>query len=326
MRNLACTCRFASSALVLLAALPAYAKPDVVFRGMCDASGAVPLSSRSFAVADDEDNILRIYDAEAGGEPTGAYDLSEPLGVLPEKKKKKQKPGLETDVEAATLIGDTALWLTSHGRSRSGEMRPERIRFFGTTAVAPLTLIGTPYDHLLDDLLAHPELVKLGLAQSARIAAKKGGLNLEGMTATPEGKVIIGFRTPVAEKKAIIVLIENPLQMIRGEKAKLGALILLDLGGGGVRSLSWWRGRYLIFASGADETPPSKLFTWKEGEAPRLIPTDFRDVNPEAFFTPEDREEFLVLSDDGHVEVGGKLCKHLKDDSKKTFRGRWMKL
>jgi hypothetical protein len=39
----------------------------VVFEGTCDASGAVPLDARRFAVADDENNVIRIYDAERGG-------------------------------------------------------------------------------------------------------------------------------------------------------------------------------------------------------------------------------------------------------------------
>src|SRR5690606_15608234 len=35
----------------------------VEFEGACDASGAVPVDEMHFAVADDEDNVLRVYDA-----------------------------------------------------------------------------------------------------------------------------------------------------------------------------------------------------------------------------------------------------------------------
>src|SRR4051812_31397526 len=41
----------------------------VSFVGACDASGAVPIDERHFAVADDEDNVIRVYDAVAGGKP-----------------------------------------------------------------------------------------------------------------------------------------------------------------------------------------------------------------------------------------------------------------
>src|SRR5687767_10271721 len=87
--------------------------PPVSFEGMCDASGAVPIDSRTFAVADDEENILRIYDAVNGGAPLHTLDLS---SVLPlSKKTKKQR--VESDLEGATMFGEHALWIASHGRN-----------------------------------------------------------------------------------------------------------------------------------------------------------------------------------------------------------------
>src|ERR1041384_1457792 len=50
------------------------AQSELTFTGMCDASGAVPLDDHLFAVADDEDNVLRVYDADRGGSPLGAAD------------------------------------------------------------------------------------------------------------------------------------------------------------------------------------------------------------------------------------------------------------
>src|SRR3954470_5180846 len=88
------------------AAPSASADPDLVeFQGMCDASGAVPLGGDRFAVADDEDNVLRVYDAGRGGPPLHAVDISAAL-PLPHKKKTP-----ETDLEAATRLGDLALWI-----------------------------------------------------------------------------------------------------------------------------------------------------------------------------------------------------------------------
>lgn len=52
------------------------ARTDLIFTGMCDASGAVELSRDLFAVADDEDNVLRIYDANRGGAPLSSSDVS----------------------------------------------------------------------------------------------------------------------------------------------------------------------------------------------------------------------------------------------------------
>ena len=48
---------------------PLSAGTVVVFEGMCDASGAIPVDERRFAIADDEENEIRFYDAESGGPP-----------------------------------------------------------------------------------------------------------------------------------------------------------------------------------------------------------------------------------------------------------------
>ena len=40
----------------------------------------------------------------------------------------------------------------------------------------------------------------------------------------------------------------------------------------------------------------------------------------------EGRDEILLLSDDGTVEIDGKECKRLDDPDRKRFRGRWIRL
>ena len=56
--------------------------------GMCDASAAVALNNELFAVANDEDNSLRIYHAAKGGAPVYRHDLS----VLLRVDRKKPRP------------------------------------------------------------------------------------------------------------------------------------------------------------------------------------------------------------------------------------------
>lgn len=97
----------------------------VVFNGMCDASAAIPLENNRFMVADDEDNILRIYDAKLGGAPVDQLVLSaEKLGFAALQKsdpKTGQAKPVELDLEAATRIGNSAFWLTSHVRNAKGK-------------------------------------------------------------------------------------------------------------------------------------------------------------------------------------------------------------
>ena len=43
------------------------------FRGLCDASAAVPISTNLVVVASDEENILRVYDRDRGGMPVRSF-------------------------------------------------------------------------------------------------------------------------------------------------------------------------------------------------------------------------------------------------------------
>src|SRR5262245_847888 len=46
------------------------------YLGMCAASGGVPVTSNIFAVANDEDNILRLYRREQPGYPLREFDFN----------------------------------------------------------------------------------------------------------------------------------------------------------------------------------------------------------------------------------------------------------
>jgi len=304
---------------------------DRVFTGMCDASGAVALSGTLFAVADDEDNVLRVYDADRGGAPLATSDIGSalPSELVPKRGKRTAKRMPEMDIEAATKVGDVALWITSHGRSSSGKERPERLFLFGTTApptAVAIDIVGRPYVSLLDDLTADERLARFDLAQAAQRAPKEpGGLNIEGLTARPDGTVLIGFRNPLPEGRALLIPLLNPLAVIHGEAATLGDPILLDLGGLGIRSLSWWRGRYLVSAGPAASDGPFRLFAWDgAGVASPIDGVDLGSLKPEGFFTPDRSDRILVLSDDGSENIDGVACKRLDDGRRKRFRGRWV--
>jgi hypothetical protein len=303
----------------------------LVFMGMCDASSAVPITDRFFLVANDEDNVLRAYDARTGGKPVWQSDVSGHLH-LPIKNSRKKARGRspETDIEAATRLGERAYWLTSHGRDRSGKLKPERFRFFATTVkadAASIETVGAPYELLLDDLLSSAKLEKFNLREAAERAPGDSSLNIEGMTERVEGGVWIGFRSPVPDGKALLVPLLNPEGMIHGARAELGEPALLQLNGLGIRGLSWWRGRYLVIAGPPGDGGASSLFFWDGKQAVRRADgVDLGDLNPEGFFTPEKVAEIFIFSDDGASLVDGTACKRLKDSDKKRFRGRWIKL
>jgi len=290
----------------------------VWFDGTCDASGAIPLDAHRFAVADDEDNVIRIYDADRGGRPLEEFDLSTALS-LEERR--------EADIEAATRIGGEAYFLSSHSRTRDGELDLNRLTFFGTNvpdlAGQRLDVIGAPYRSLVRDLLHAPSLARFDLEGSFA----RGELELEGMTAMPGAGVLMGLRSPVPEGQALVLRLSNPAEVVRGEPARFEGSESLDLGGLGIRGLSWWRGGYLVIAGPAGDGGPFGLYRWHGTGAPTLLESArLSGFGPEGFFSHHERSEVLVLSDDGTRLVDGVLCKRLDGPDQKRFRGVWLGL
>ena len=300
---------------------------DPLFIGMCDASAAVAIGPDRFVVADDEDNILRIY-SRNGGEPIVERDLSEFLGNTGPKK------GKEADLEAAAQIGGRTFWITSHGRNARGKESPERQRLFATELrAAPDNLVidpvGKPYTRLLEEIAADERFARFHLAEAATLPPKAaGGLNVEGLTATPGNHLLIGFRNPVPNGKSLIIPLLNPNEILTGSSARFGDPIELDLLGLGIRSIGFHAGRYWILAGSFDDSGRHRMFEWNGKDQPRQVESvSFAGLNPEGVVFPgkDDAVEYLVLSDDGSSDIDGRDCKKLKDPSQKRFRGKVVK-
>jgi hypothetical protein len=322
----------------------------VVHQGICDASAVVDLGRGRFAVADDELNLLVVYQAGQGGEAIYKTEVSKFLDVVkqpkPEKAKKqgkrvkpknpqetKQPKVKEVDMEGAARVGDTIYWITSHGRKKSGKAAEERMQLFATTIQfsddgLELVPTGTPYNDLLDDLLADARYANLGLQAAAEKAPKEpGGLNIEAMTDHIGGSLLIGFRSPLVRGQALVATLLNPHEVIEGEAPRFGDPKFIDLGGRGLRGMSSHEGTILIAANdpeGDDHRP--QLFRW-DGESTNPTPldvVDFGDFNPEGITLLPDFQggKLLLLSDDGVRPIGPDQCpcKDLKDHSQRQFR------
>jgi len=300
--------------------MPGTADEATTFTGCCDASAAVAVDDQHFVVADDEDNILRVYRREGGG-PVIQIDLGSFLGSKKE----------EADLEGGAMVGDMIYWIGSHGRNAKGKDSPLRQRIVATRvghARGGLQIepVSKPYTMLLNDLLADERFEKLGFEQAITKAPKdEGALNIEGLTSTPDGHLLIGFRNPVPKGKAIIVPLLNPRKLFEGERARFGDPVILDLGGLGIRSLGYHEDRCLIIAGHYAQGGNARVYEWKPGEpaAPLLEKVKLTGLNPEgmSFTGAGGKQEFLVVSDDGTRSVDGEECKRLKDPAQKRFRG-----
>ncbi|HOW63927.1 MAG TPA: DUF3616 domain-containing protein [Candidatus Paceibacterota bacterium] len=302
--------------------------PDLPrFEGMSDASAALGLEHGWLVVADDELNPLLVYDRDRGGTPQEAFDFNRFLMAGNKNE--------EADWEGAARIGNRTYWITSHGQNRKGKDRPARHRFFAADlqweGTHPrLIPTGRPYTNLLADLARAPQLASFGLASAAKLAPKAAGaLNIEGLCATPEGHLLIGFRNPIPGGKALLVPLLNPDRVIEGQAAELGNPVLLDLNGLGIRDLAWTGDRYLILAGPFEGKGDCHLYEWPSpGGTPRLwTQVSLKKMTAEALvlFPDLGLEKILILSDDGTRSVRGRPMKDLPAN-RRSFRGMWCSL
>ena len=304
------------------------AEEVLIYRGTSDSSAAISLSEEIFIVADDENNVLRVYKIKGDGLPVFRYDLTDFLNIYPEHP--------EADIEGATMIGDTIYWISSHGRNKDGKIRPNRYRFFATSVKVEnekvtIQPVGMPCRFLIHSLLKTKHAQQIGLdkatrfdeanltkSERKRLAPKSEGLNIEGLCASPDGKTIyIGFRNPrpfdgsSPGAQAIVVSLHNPRQVIEGRSApNFGTPMLWDLGGLGIRSMEYsdFHKAFFIIAGPYDEGLEFALYRWSgEKDSP---PVPVRNLNqgisnfkPEALICFKNSDKFLLLSDDGSIVI-----------------------
>ncbi len=343
--------------------LHACAQGNIIFHGTSDASAAVALSKDMFVIADDENNVLRVYKINEPFKPVHSYDLT---GFL---EAGQEHP--EADIEGATRIGNRIYWITSHGRNKDGKIRPSRYRFFAVTfkiqkehiTIRP---VGKPYKKLVHELVKAPNMALLGLERATRLnvklkkeervklAPKRDGLNIEGLCASQDGRTIyIGLRNPqtfnrkTLRQNAIVVPLTNPAEVIeKGAEPVFGEPVLWDLAGLGIRSMEYsdFHKGYFIVAGPTGGESKFVLYRWsgKKDDQPMLIQKIYEDNNftLETVSTFMDFKRMLLLSDDGTLVVDvsgasecmkGKLIdgnkclnKYLTNPMKKTFRGIWL--
>ncbi len=336
------------------------AEPYMVYRGASDASAAVALGNDLFVLADDENNMLRVYKVNPASQPISSCDLT-PFIVDDPKYP-------EADIEGATIVNGRIYWITSHGRNKDGQMRQNRYSFFATSVKVEkdgviLAPVGKPCRTLIHEMIKSETTKHLELNSATRfdvkthkkLAPKKEGVNIEGLCATPDGKTLyIGFRNPqsfdraTSEKRAIVIPLNNPKQVIEnGAPPIFGLPILWNLDGLGIRSMEYsdFHKSYFIIAGPHDEASGFSLYRWsgqKEEQPVRVnnFPADKNEFTPEALVVFENSGRLLVLSDDGSIVVnisdaseclkgkilkdGKCLNKYLSEQDKKRFRGMWL--
>lgn len=219
------------------------------------------------------------------------------------------------DLEGLTLDQSGNLYATtSHSRDGEGKEKKSReqlirFRIEDDRIVAPVIARG-----LKSALVAkHPVLAA---AAEIRDVKNGGGLNIEALEISADQKrLLVGFRSPLLDKRAIIASIENPREIFdAGEAPRISATLeTLDLGGNGIRGMAYIPslGGYLVISGPvAREQVQFQLWFWRGdhgSQARRVTVPGLAGVeHAEGISTAviDGRQQVILVSDDGNREKG----------------------
>ena len=204
--------------------------------------------------------------------------------------------------------------ITSHSRASGGDDKKSRnklvrFRIEGNRVVEPRVVKG-----LKPALMAtHPVLAA---AAEIREVKTGGGLSIEALEIGPDPqRLLIGFRSPLLDNRAIVAYVENPAAMFDAdEPPRISAtLTTLDLGGHGIRGLSYvpTLNGYLVIAGPVSREPAQfQLWFWSgQAAAParRVTVPGLEGFEHAEGISPaliEGRQRIIIVSDDGSRKEG----------------------
>ncbi len=219
------------------------------------------------------------------------------------------------DLEGVALDRSGYIYaITSHSRDDDGDEKKSRdklvrFRIEGDRVVAPMLVRG-----LKPVLVAtHPVLAA---ATGIRDVKTGGGLNIEALEISPDQqRLLIGFRSPLIDNRAIIACVENPSAIFEaGEPPRISATLeTLDLGGNGIRGISSHPsldGYLVISGPVAREQVQFQLWFWSghRGEPARRVTVPglpgFEHAEGVSSAVIDGRQRIIIVSDDGSREEG----------------------
>jgi hypothetical protein len=299
--------------------------------GSADASAAIPLDDEWMLVADDEDDVIRLYSRTRSGPPAATFPLAGVTG--------------ESDLEAAARDGDTVYWLGSFSDTHAGRPAPERDVVITTrlhvagerTRLETHRVVRGGLRAALATAPTSPPELQAACRDDHGLPDVSSGCNLEGFELAPDGMTgLLGFRAPLiggVGGRALVMPLADLVAFAHGAPAVFGEAILLDLGGRGIRDLrrNPRTGTYLLTAAAPDDDPTGPrwaLFSW-DGTA-ATTPERLADLPAGAAWETvvEVPDELVpgtrvqLLSDDGAIAPYGDGVpgKHVEPPALRTFR------
>lgn len=218
------------------------------------------------------------------------------------------------DLEGLSMDADGYIYaITSHSRDVKGRREPNREQLLRFRIVGDDVVDLKVYTGLTDQLQLSPVLQQ-ALSQYTDQLVNFSRINIEGLNFDQRNqRLLVGFREPLVDGKSMVVKIANPAGIFeRAEEPKFSDVALLDLQGGGIRSLSYdpILGAFLIVneISGHEGNLYSQLWSWSgEPDAqpePVALPEIINLHNVESIdsITVNGESRLLIMSDEGNVK------------------------
>ncbi len=204
--------------------------------------------------------------------------------------------------------GNRVYAITSHTPEADGSLDAARKKLLRFT-VEP----GGGYGQVEDFSGLLPHL----LERVAAIAPGTRHIDIEGLSLDRDGRrLLFGLRQPVVDGRSVVLSLENPAAIFdRGEAPVVSASpVLLDLGGGGIRAMTYAPccGGYLLAneVESSGDKPRSWLWLWDGDPDHPPLSLDFpgrgelKNIEGLAVVAVEGREFLLAACDDGHRGKG----------------------
>ena len=204
--------------------------------------------------------------------------------------------------------------ITSHSREDDGDTKKSReklvrFRIDGDHVVEPRVVGG------LKQALTAQHAV-LAAAARVRDVKGRGGLNIEALDlSADQQRLLIGFRSPLHEGRALIATLENPAEVFDTDAPPRIAATLdeLDLGGHGIRGMSYVPvlGAHLLLSGPASREDASfALWRWSGSpgaKAQRMTVPGWGGLAKAEGLSPArigGLERIVIVSDDGDRNAG----------------------
>lgn len=227
------------------------------FYNIFEPSGATTMPDGKVLIVEDESSAhaLKLIELDEENNVLEAGDL-----YMPKKVKKIFKKEIE-DLESITSDENTVFGMTSHSLSKSSKAKAEREKF----------IMFTYDDGAIENFYIYGDLKK-DLYENFRDIFTDSlfvanNVDIEGLCFEKASEsLLIGFRSPVLNGKAMVIGIENPKEIfLNNEKPRFSKPIMLDLKGLGIRDFTYdvKKEGYWIIAGGSSERDANfELWFW----------------------------------------------------------------